>query len=276
LSADGRIFVSEERDGTARLCDTATGKKVGEVNVAPQDFYPLTLSPDGKALAVIDPRAHVVRVYDRAGHEIRSFALPAEAPPARGLKPLVDPAKPPVFSPDGKLLAVRGSTRVVVYALATAREVGGVALQEGQAAGGAVFSPDGRSLALDLRDGTVGVWEVATGRKQRVLGTRATSRPDAKPRAQGSGGVPAAEFGLATLSVPVVFSPDGRLVALAHGRTVTVWHAASGKDFARWDAHGGGHVTAIAFAPGSGSLATGGMDTTVLVWDLRALERRAK
>jgi RNA polymerase sigma factor (sigma-70 family) len=271
LSGDGSTFVTAERAGPVHVWDTATGKEVGAFRAEGQGSYPPALSADGSALALTDTRERVVHVRDRAGKELHSFELPAAPPLLPGMNAPVDPAKAPVFSPDGKLLAVRSDTRLVVHSLATGREVGRLSFPPGKAAGGVVFSPDGRSLALDRQDGTVGLWEVATGRERHVFGTRSKTGPD-KPPALDARGKPIESFGAPRLSVPVAFSGDGRLLALARGRAVTVWDAATGKELARLEGHGG-DVTAVAIAPDGRSLATGSTDTTALVWDVAALGR---
>jgi WD40 repeat protein len=271
LSGDGRTFVTAERARLVHVWDTATGKEVGEFRGAGEGFYPPALSADGNAIALTDTRERVVRVCDHEGKELRSFELPDAPPLLPGMKAPVDPAKAPVFSPDGTLLAVRADTRMVVYSLATGRKVGRLSFRQGQAAGGVVFSADGRSLVMDHQDGTVGLWEVATGRERRVFGTKTETGPG-KPQALDARGMPIESFGAPRLSVPVALSGDGRLLALARGRAVTVWDAATGKELARLEGHGG-DVTAVAIAPDGRSLATGSADTTALVWDLAALGR---
>jgi hypothetical protein len=86
--------------------------------------------------------------------------------------------------------------------------------------------------------------------------------------------------GLPTGAVVVAFSPDGRTVALARGvdfggaaelpedaGTVHLYETATWT--VRAEFRGGqGRVTALTFAP-SGRLLVGGLDTTVLAWDVR-------
>src|SRR5439155_4938997 len=68
------------------------------------------------------------------------------------------------------------------------------------------------------------------------------------------------------------FSPDGRTLAVAAVDAVRVIELATGKERGRLKGHDGS-VAALAFAPHGGLLATASLDTTLLLWDLKALGR---
>src|SRR5262249_21783631 len=68
----------------------------------------------------------------------------------------------------------------------------------------------------------------------------------------------------------------GRL--LAHSRadgTIALWNVATKTEVAQLKGHHG-YVSALEFAPDGKTLASGGRDTTILIWDVSGLTTKAK
>ena len=157
-SPDGkfRAWLPQGKTGYA-LENTATGKTVEiEIGDSPGNA---AFSPDSKLIAightVWDPNvrqrsASEMRLYDVSGKLVRTLDKSGPG----GLTP--------VFSPDGKTLAVGNrnhETQLFEVATGTLLHTLGEKMTQGIA-----FSPDGKVLAAAYVEGPVRLWDVATGK----------------------------------------------------------------------------------------------------------------
>src|SRR5262249_6623432 len=144
----------------------------------------------------------------------------------------------------------------------TGEESRRLALPPDRSVGAAVFAPNGRSIAIDMQDGTVAVWDLTTGKRARVYESGPLSVPQRPPGSPPGAGALLGPVDPALLA----FSPDGLVLVHSRGPEVAVWAVGSGKRLGLLKGHGGA-VLAGDFAP-DGKLATASADTTVLVWDV--------
>jgi WD40 repeat protein len=197
------------------------------------------------------------------------------------------------FSPDGKLLVAgygRWTTTGVVrvYEIATKKLLQSFALPKGATA--VDYSADGRWLCASCWDHNVYVWDAASYAEAAVIlgGTkavRATFSPDSKWLGVASEAGELKLWDTTTWQEAKVFqgdlfrfqhlafSPDSKLLVAAGGSfenqrfgRALLFEVESGKQ--RYVMNAGGQpIGGVAYAPDGQTIATGGFDAVVRIWD---------
>jgi RNA polymerase sigma factor (sigma-70 family) len=299
---DGKLLAAAGPGGAVSFWDGASGREVlpghkGSVTGA-------VFAADGKVLYSLGEDG-TVRQWDPAGgRQQQSLLLPAEAHRVA----LAPDGRAVVFRTEAKKLAVwdlaAGAARAQVPDLERSRE-GCPGLDP---PGGLRLSADGKLLARIGADGTVGVWEIPSGRSRWTLedarsgmahasgqafqdlvfaanGRRlaalkaGTSRED-PPAASvflwdlDRGKLVRRLDGLKGLSALVVLAPDGRTLATAsQDGTAALWEIATGKERLRLLTGVAGPLTALAYSPDSARIIAAGPKRTLWCWDAVTGER---
>jgi hypothetical protein len=177
-----------------------------------------------------------------------------------------------VFSPDGRYLAGAGPKRqLCLWDVASGNTVWEQELPGDQVIERFAFTDSGLALAALRRDGTVSVYETATGEVRCQLG-RPVSRRTSPSMAVMLGGSPVMLSGYQRekpAPVAVASAPGSRFLAVSHvDPVIRLWDVISGQEVGQLKGHEGG-ITSLAFNADGRHLVSGSLDTTALVWDVR-------
>ncbi len=242
LSPDGKRVASTDDSGVNKLWDVQTGR---ELPLAEHLRHAFLFAAKGNLLGA---EQQGNRLWDVAtGKEVAAQGIDIVA--ARKRKDL---GRNGEQSPDGTILAVRGKGVIQLLDAHTREELPPLQGQQvigcNFGLGRPYFSPDGKLLAVSYGWGNlpgISLWDLATRKEVRRLQEK-------------SGGIGVSD---------IDFSADGKIIAAADGRGVTLWDAFTGKWLHDW-----GHtsnVGVLAFTPDGKTLLTGanGNDRFLHSWD---------
>jgi WD40 repeat protein len=256
-------------------------------------------SPDGKLVATGD--GHDRGSTGGLDAQIRLWRV-ADGKLLRQFPGHINSVQDIAFSPDGKMLATAGhDARTKLWEVATGKRLRQLRGADAQFRSVA-FSPEGGLLAVASTSGELAIWRIDSGQKVRDFGAIGDERrgvgqvvflPDGKTilsrefrSARGGGqdefhfwdrdsGKELRSFGMETRNPHrscYALSPDGKTVAVVpsdfNDYTIQLRDVATGKIVGQLKGHTNGWVTALAFSSDSKILASGGQDTTVLLWDV--------
>jgi len=249
-SDDGRFLMTASEDGTVSLRDAKTHQEIRRIVIAKTVVTDAEFLPGSKEIATVskDGQIRIIRISD--GVELWSDRHKGPSVEDSDGNTIYKGAKQVAISSDGRLMATAGSANLIKIWI---REPGNdVKFQYVQSLPGhkggttsIAFASNG-TLVTGGNDGKLRIWKQGAS----VYELRQ-------------------EVDLTVNIRNAVFSDDGRYLAVAAGRTVSLWMTSADGTLIRTrefldhvDA-----VYALAFTADGSRLATGGLDHTIFIYD---------
>ncbi len=229
FSPDGKFLASGGSDKTVRLWDTSVWRPVRTLSGHERSVNTVQFSPDSKTLASAGDDTEIL-VWDvESGRKVKALGRH---------KDIVTSLS---FYPNGKFLA-SGSADFKIKIWATdnwkeAAEIGGIP----NSVEAVAFSPDGK-LLVGCWEGTIGVWTADQGKRINT-------------------------FRFATRIKSLSFVPGSSILAVAGtDKIIRILNGETGGELRKLEGHAES-VEAIQFSPAGRLLVSGGLDSSVKLWE---------
>ncbi|MBO1058052.1 MAG: hypothetical protein HEQ27_16670 [Dolichospermum sp. JUN01] len=257
VSPDGKTIASSGNNDMIRLWNTQTGSflRSFESKSHSGSAHKITFSRDGKFLVSVY-WTDIVLWEVSTGREIQAMIPDPDADnssfPSWGSRYL---------NQYGDLLAIRekstnfdGAKLQIKVLQVPNGETVCTLIGNYQFPSKIIFSPDKRLVATRHNMSEFGIWELATGKLIRNINTD-YAEGDTDP------GDPD----------PVLFSPDGEILAIAGTANITLWQVSSGEKIQTINRYHQGWGSCLAFHPNGQILAFSGSDSTdsIKLWDIK-------
>ena len=231
FSPDGKILAWSDATGadTIRLWDVATQSPIAIYeNSVGFNIDSIALSPSNRTFVTVDAQYDIVKVWDIiTGNTIDLGHV--------GLTPIS-------FSDDSAMLASGDHSGVKLWDVNTGRNIANIPVKPSSHIRLVSFSPDGRTLAYRVSEEKfTRLWDVTTQTQTGII-----ENPSIEDWA---------------------FSPDGKILASAAGRIITLWDVVTGQQIATLEGPLD-RVSHITYSPDGNTLASVSWDRTIRLWDI--------
>ena len=271
FSADGRTLIVLA-DGRIRRWEVETGRELPGTSLpTAKDFFTALLSEEGRILAASSMDMSAVRLWDTtAGRELQAITFEKDD--------RLNGQESIALSPNGSLLAAvterikasrKGSMETIrevkLWEVASGRRTQSLNISTATmqlitpgvpvAPANLAFSDDGAWLAV-RNEGTMKIWEVATGKEVNSFSSPRIANGDPSDSAYQ---IFAGKF---------LFSPDRRLLSIVReGRKIDLVDSSSAAAVQTLAGHDGA-IIGISFSSDGKLIASSGSDNRIKVWDV--------
>ncbi len=183
FSPDGKQLITGGYDKPIFRWDLATGKEIGRFTGPTNWTHLLIPSPDNKKLIAQGDNLALIVLDADTGKERSRFLK--HLPPHTSASTLMGA----VFTPDGKAVvsfALGVDPNIRIWEADTGKEILVIPANVGRPSGdnlsGIALSPDGKTLYSANLRGPVRVWDTATGKELRQIGSKASPHPVLRAR----------------------------------------------------------------------------------------------